>query len=83
MLGGIVDSKCKMVKNASQRIDPLFTRAEKTLKFPCSLCKIGGSKPHRAFVKLVEGSVVNKFGIQTFGQFSLEIWRKFGSKLVT
>jgi hypothetical protein len=55
-----------MVKNASQHIDPLFRGAEKILKFPCGLCKIGGSKPHRAFVKLVEGSVVNKFGIQTF-----------------
>jgi hypothetical protein len=79
MLGGIADSKCKMVKNASQRLDLRFTGADKILKFPGSSCKIGGSKPHRAFIKLVDGSVVSKFGIQTFVQFSHEFWSKFDS----
>jgi hypothetical protein len=34
----------------------------------------------RAFVKLVEGSVVSKFGSQTLEQFCLENLRKFNSK---
>jgi hypothetical protein len=34
----------------------------------------------RAFVKLVEGSVVSKFGSQTLEQFCLENSRKFNSK---
>jgi hypothetical protein len=46
-------------------------------------CKIGGSKPHRAFIKLVEGSVVSKFGIQNFAQFNYEFWRKFDSNYAT
>jgi hypothetical protein len=83
MLDGIADSKCKMVKNASQHLDLLFTGVEKILKFPCSSCQIRWAKPPRAFVKLVEGSVVSKFGIQTFVQFSYEFWRKFDSRLVT
>jgi hypothetical protein len=83
MLGGIVDLKCKRVKIAGQHLDLLFTGAEKILKFPCSSCKIVGSKPRRAFVKLVEGSVVSKFGIQTFVQFSYEIWSKFDSNSAT
>jgi hypothetical protein len=53
MLGGIAALKCKMVKNAGQHLVSLFTGAEKILTFQCSSCKIGGSKPHRAFVKLV------------------------------
>jgi hypothetical protein len=83
MLGGIADSKCKMVKNATQRLDLRFIGAEKIMMFPWSSCKIGGSKAYRAFVKLVEGSVVSKFGIETFVQFSYEFWSKFDSNSAT
>jgi hypothetical protein len=75
LLGGIADLKCKMVKNAGQHLVSLFTRAEKILKFHSSSCKIGGSKPPRAFVKLVEGSVVTKFGTPIFVHL-LEILEK-------
>jgi hypothetical protein len=83
MLDGIADLKCKMVKTAGQHLVSLFTRAEKILKFHCSSCKIGGSKPPRAFVKLVEGSVVSKFGIQIFVHFRYKFWRNFESNRVT
>jgi hypothetical protein len=56
MLGGIADSKCKMVKNVGQRLDLLFTGAEKISKFPCNSCKNGGPKPHRAFAMTMCGS---------------------------
>jgi hypothetical protein len=83
MLDGIADLKCKMVKNAGQCLVSLFTGAEKILKFHCSSCKIGGSKPPRVFVKLVEGSVVSKFGIQIFVHFCYKFWRNFESNKVT
>jgi hypothetical protein len=83
MLGGIANSKCKMVRNASQRHLLLFTEAEQILKLHCSLCKIGESKPHRAFVKLVEGSVVSKFGIQRFVHFCCKFWRNFDLNSIT
>jgi hypothetical protein len=76
MLSGIAGLECKLVKNASQRVDPLFTSAKNSANFPCNSCQIYRSKHPRVFGKLVEGSVLNKFGIQTFVQFSLEIWRK-------
>jgi hypothetical protein len=79
MLGGIADLKCKMMKNAGQHLVSLFTGAKKILKFHYSSCKISGSKPHRAFVKLVEGSVVSKFGIQMFVHFCYKFWRKLES----
>jgi hypothetical protein len=73
MLGGIAGLECKLVKNASQRADPLFTGVEKILNFPYNSCQIYGSKHPRAFGKLVEGSLVSTFGIQTFVHFYLEI----------
>jgi hypothetical protein len=40
MLSGIAGLKCKLVKNAGQRLQALFTRAEISAKFHCILCKI-------------------------------------------
>jgi hypothetical protein len=40
MLSGIAGLEQKCVKNASQRLPSLFTRAEISVKFPCSLCQI-------------------------------------------
>jgi hypothetical protein len=73
MLGGIAGLECKLVKNASQHTDPLFTRAEKILNFPRNSCQIYGSKHPRAFGKLVEGSLVSNFDIQTFVHFCYKI----------
>jgi hypothetical protein len=83
MLGGIADSKCKMVKNASQCLDLLFTGAENSANLLCSFCQIRWSKPPRAFGKLVEGSVVRNFGIQMFVQFCYKFWSKFDSNTAT
>jgi hypothetical protein len=40
MLSGIDGLKCKLVKNAGQRLQALFTGAEISKKFHCLLCKI-------------------------------------------
>jgi hypothetical protein len=40
MLGGIAGLECKRVKDASQLLLSLFTRAEMSVKFPCSLRQI-------------------------------------------
>jgi hypothetical protein len=40
MLSGIAGLKCKLVKNAGQHLQALFTRAEISTKFLCILCEI-------------------------------------------
>jgi hypothetical protein len=79
MLRGMADFECKRVKIVSQWLLLLFTRAENSANLLCSSCKIRWSKPPRGFVKLVEGSVVSKFGIQMFVHFCYKIWRKLES----
>jgi hypothetical protein len=75
-LDGIANSKCTVVKNSSQRLLLLFTKAEKILKFLCCSCQIYCSNTLRAFVEMVEGSEMSKFGIQTLVQFSCKFLRK-------
>jgi hypothetical protein len=38
LLSGIADLECKLVVNASQRVESLFTGAEISADFPCNLC---------------------------------------------
>jgi hypothetical protein len=79
MLGGKAGLECKRVKNASQRLPLLFTGAEISAVFPFNSCQIYESKHPRAFGKLVEGSVVNNFGIQLFVHFCCKFGRKLES----
>jgi hypothetical protein len=43
-------------------------------------CSIPWIKPLLAFANVVEGSLLNNFGIQGSGHFSLKFWRKFSLK---
>jgi hypothetical protein len=83
MLDGIANSMCTVVKNSSQHLLLLFTKAEKILKFPCCSCQIYCSNTLRAFVEMVEGSEMSKFGIRTLVQFSYKFLRKIQSNQVT
>jgi hypothetical protein len=80
MLSGIWDLKPKLVKNAGQRLQALFTGAEFSAKFHCILCKIHWSKPYTAFVKVVEGQLIYNFGIDCLWHFSCKILSKTWSK---
>jgi hypothetical protein len=75
MLSGISNLKWEMVQNPSQRLHTLFTGAEKVCNLACCLFKTCCSKPLPAFVKVVEGSEMSKFGIQTVVHFSSKIVR--------
>jgi hypothetical protein len=55
--------KCKSTSRST------VPSTENSANLICFLCKIRWSKPPRAFGNLVEGGVVDKFGIQTFVQF--------------
>jgi hypothetical protein len=63
MLSGIWNLEWKCVKNASQHLQTLFTRAEFSAMFHGILCKIHWSKPYTTFVKVVEGQLIYNFGI--------------------
>jgi hypothetical protein len=74
---GIASLECKVVKNAKQGAELLFIGAENFSNLICCLCQIRWSKTPRAFGNLVEGTMVDKFGIQTLVWFSFEFWSKF------
>jgi hypothetical protein len=80
---GIASLECKVVKNAKQGLELLFMSAENFAKLICCLCQIRWSKPPRAFGNLVEGRVVDKFGIQALVRFSFKIWSNFISNMAT
>jgi hypothetical protein len=70
MLEGISNLEWNMVENLVNCSRVLFTGIEWHSKFAIRLCKIGGAKPHRAYVKVVEGSEIYNFGINTSMHFS-------------
>jgi hypothetical protein len=82
MLSGIRNLDWKCVKNASQRLQTLFIKAEFSAGFHCILCKIHWSKPYTAFVKIVEGQLIYSFGIDCLWHFSCKklsnCWSKGG-----
>jgi hypothetical protein len=82
MLGGILNSKCKCVKNPCQRQQALFSGAMKSLNLASNLYKNCCSKPIWAFVEVVEGSEMSKFGFQTLVHFRSNIWSKCWSNSV-
>jgi hypothetical protein len=49
-------------KNASQRLQTLFTGVEFSTKFSGVLCKIGWSKPYTPFLEVIEGQEIYNFG---------------------
>jgi hypothetical protein len=69
---GIADLECKGVKNAKTDIESLFTSVEFSVKFLCNLCSIYWSNHPRAFGILVEGNLLDNFGIQSLEHFCLE-----------
>jgi hypothetical protein len=80
---GLRSLECKIVKNANQGVELLFTRAETLADFVCNLCSNPRAKPHRAFGNPVEGDLLRNFGIQSLEYFCLKNWRKFILKRAT
>jgi hypothetical protein len=76
MLSGIASLEWKWVKNAGQHLRLLFTGAQKAANFACDLCSTCWEKDPRVFGKVVEGSVVHNFGIETLDHFCWKNWRK-------
>jgi hypothetical protein len=64
------------VKKLGQRSSTLFTGAQEICNLAYEFCTNGCEKGHTPFVKVVEGSVVYNFDIQTLGHFSWKNWRK-------
>jgi hypothetical protein len=69
-----------LVKNTFESVLLLFIGAEILAKLACRSCSIPWIKPLSAFANVVEGNLLNNFGIQGSGHFSLNFWRKFGLK---
>jgi hypothetical protein len=80
MLDGILNLEWNMVKNLVNCSRVLFTGIEWHSKFGSSLCKIRWEKHHRAFVKVVEGSLIYNFAIYCLVHFSSNFGRKAWSK---
>jgi hypothetical protein len=78
LLSGIAGLECRVVKMAKQGTGPLFTGAENLARLAWCSCSIPWIKPLSAFANVVEGNLLNNFGIQGLGHFSLNVWRKFG-----
>jgi hypothetical protein len=81
LLSGIAGLPGKVVKTASQHVDPLFMGVEFSAKFLCNLCSIYWSNHPRAFVGMVEGKLLSNFHIQSLVHFCLEFWRNFVLKV--
>jgi hypothetical protein len=69
-----------LVKNAFECVLLLFIGAEFLANLACRSCSIPWIKPLSAFANVVEGKLLNNFGIQGLGHFSLKFWRKFSLK---
>jgi hypothetical protein len=54
MLSGIAGLKCKLVKNAGQRLRLLFRGAQETANLASDLCTNDGEKDPMPFTKVVE-----------------------------
>jgi hypothetical protein len=69
-----------LVKNSFEFVLLLFIGAEFLANLACRSCSIPWIKPLSAFANVVEGNLLNNFGIQGSGHFSLNFWRKFSLK---
>jgi hypothetical protein len=69
-----------LVKNALEGVLLLFIGAQYLANLACRSYSIPWIKPLSAFANVVEGYLLNNFGIQGSGHFSLNFWRKFGLK---
>jgi hypothetical protein len=69
-----------LVNNAFECVLLLFIGAEFLANLACRSCSIPWIKPLSAFANVVEGNLLNNFGIQGSGHFSLNFWRKFSLK---
>jgi hypothetical protein len=65
-----------VVKNAFECVLLLFIGAEFLANLVCRSCSIPWIKPLSAFANVVEGNLLNNFGIQGSGHFSLNFWGK-------
>jgi hypothetical protein len=83
LLSGIASLECKLVKNANQGVELLFTSTEILADFLSNLYSNPWAKPPRAFGNLVEGDLLSNFGIQSLEHFCLRNWRKFILKRAT
>jgi hypothetical protein len=70
-----------MVKQALEAVVLLFTGAENSAMLAWRSCFTPWTKPLQAFVKVVEGSLISNFALDTKVQFSLENWRKANLKI--
>jgi hypothetical protein len=68
------------VKNAFECVLLLFIGAEFLANLACRSCSIPWIKPLSTFANVVEGNLLNNFGIQGSGHISLNFWRKFSLK---
>jgi hypothetical protein len=69
-----------LVKYAFEGVLLLFFGAEFLANLACRSCSIPWIKPLSAFANVVDGNLLNNFGIQGSGHFSSNFWRKFGWK---
>jgi hypothetical protein len=69
-----------LVKNAFEGVLSLFIGAEFLASLACRSCSIPWIKPLPAFANVVEGNLLNNFGIQGSSHSSSNFWRKFGWK---
>jgi hypothetical protein len=75
MLSGISNFERKRVENLVNCQKLLFTGTKWHSNFGCNLCKNCWEKHHRAFVKVVEGSVIYNFPIHHLVHFYSNFWR--------
>jgi hypothetical protein len=67
-------------ENAFECVLLLFISAEFLANLACRSCSIPWIKPLSAFANVVEGNLLNNFGIKGSSHFSLNFWRKFSLK---
>jgi hypothetical protein len=69
-----------LVKNPFELTRLLFTGAEKMAGLACRSCSIPWINHPRAFGIIVEGNLLDNFGIQSLEHFCLNFWRKLDWK---
>jgi hypothetical protein len=70
-----------MVKQSLEADVLLFMGVENSAMLAWRSCFTPWTKPLQAFVKVIEGSLISKFALDTKVQFSLENWRKSNLKI--
>jgi hypothetical protein len=70
-----------MVKQALEADVLLFMGAENSAMLAWRSCFTPWTKPLQAFVKVIEGSLISNFALDTKVQCSLENWRKTNLKI--